>query len=75
LVIQMLGPSRLFSRARPVSGPVQRNGGGPGWLALLVIPFLLITAVTVWLRTPLRWPLIALVAAACSWSPLISSGC
>ena len=32
-------------------------------VALLVIPFLLITAVTVWLRTPLRWPLTALVAA------------
>jgi exosortase/archaeosortase family protein len=32
-------------------------------VALLVIPFLLITAVTVWLRTPLRWPLTALAAA------------
>jgi exosortase/archaeosortase family protein len=32
-------------------------------VALLIIPFLLVTAVTVWLRTPLRWPLIALAAA------------
>jgi exosortase/archaeosortase family protein len=33
-------------------------------VALLIIPFLLITAITVWLRTPLRWPLIALATAA-----------
>ncbi|MEP7023086.1 MAG: hypothetical protein ABJB47_04615, partial [Actinomycetota bacterium] len=32
-------------------------------VGLLIIPFLLITAVAVWLRTPLRWPLIALVIA------------
>jgi exosortase/archaeosortase family protein len=32
-------------------------------IALLIVPFLLLTAGTVWIRMPLRWPLIALAAA------------